>query len=132
MTRSSSLSDEPGRWESLREIESACIPGVRYRVRRMSFGRRLELARRIRELDRRLEYLQAGEDVRSRVDAAIVSSEIDRIYLEWGLAGISGLAIDGEPATPQAVVECGPEALTREILDAVRRECFLSEEERKN
>jgi len=98
----------------------------------MTFGRRLELARRIRELDRKLEYLQAGEDVRSRVDAAIVSSEIDRIYLEWGLEGISGLTIDGTPATPDAVIEHGPEALAREILEAIRRECFLSEEERKN
>jgi hypothetical protein len=98
----------------------------------MTFGRRLELARRIRELDRKLEYLQAGEDVRSRVDAAIVSSEIDRIYLEWGLEGISGLTIDGTPATPDAVIEYGPEALAREILEAIRRECFLSEEERKN
>ncbi len=132
MTRSLSPSDEQARWESVREIDSACVPGVRYRVRRISFGRRLELARRIRELDRKLEYLQAGDDVRSRVDAAIVSSEIDRIYLEWGLEGISGLAVDGAPATPSTVIERGPETLVREILEAIRRECFLSEEERKN
>jgi hypothetical protein len=98
----------------------------------MSFGRRLELARKIRAIDRRLEYLQAGEDLASKVESAIVSAEVDRAYLEWGLDSLEGLWIDGEPATPEALVEKGPEELTREILQAIKKECFLSEEERKN
>jgi len=124
--------DERRSYESVREVDSASIPGVKFRVRRMSFGRRLELARRIRELDKRLEYAQAGEDVRSQVEAAITAGEIDRVYLEWGLEGVEGLQIDGEPATPEALVERGPEELAREVLEAIRRECFLSEDERKN
>lgn len=118
--------------ESTREFESRSLPGVKFRIRRISFGRRLELARKIRAIDRRLEYLQAGEDLASKVESAIVSAEIDRAYLDWGLDSLDGLWIDGQAATPKLLIEKGPEELTREILQAIKRECFLGEEERKN
>ena len=34
---------------------------MRYEIVRVSFGRRIELARRIREIGRKVEYLEAGE-----------------------------------------------------------------------
>jgi len=54
------------------------------------------------------------------------------VYLEWGLEEIEGLTIDGEQATPQALIEKGPMDLAREILGRIKRECGLSEGERKN
>jgi len=80
----------------------------------------------------RYECLAAGDKVSDQIEAALLTQEIDRLYLEWGLVSIAGLTIDGAPATPAGVVEAGPENLCKEILTAIRAECQLSEEERKN
>jgi len=98
----------------------------------MSLGRRIGLARRIREAGRRLEFPQAGGDVREKLDAAVLQGEVDRAYIEWGLEAVEGLEIDGEAATPEALIEKGPMRLAAEILGRIRAECGLSESERKN
>jgi hypothetical protein len=54
------------------------------------------------------------------------------VYLEWGLEEIQGLAIDGESATPAALIEKGPLDLAKEMLVRIKRECGLSEDQRKN
>lgn len=113
-------------------IDAESVPGVRFTIARMSFGRRLDLTRRISAVARRLEYLAAGGDDREKLEAAVLAGEIDRTYLEWGLRSVEGLTVDGEPATPADAIERGPEALTREIVAAIKHECGLSEEERKN
>jgi len=95
-------------------------------------GKRIDLARRIREIGRKLEFLEAGNDVREKFEAAVLQSEIDRVYLEWGLEAVEGLEIDGEPATPETLIDRGPLDLALEILGRIRAECGLSEEERKN
>jgi len=46
--------------------------------------------------------------------------------------GVSGLRVDGVAATPETVVERGPEELCREALAAVRAQTGLTDEERKN
>jgi len=112
------------------DAESAA--GVRFSIARLTFGRRLELARRIREIGRRAEFLAAGTDAREKLEAAVVGAEIDRAYLEWGLLAVAGLTIDGEQATPQTLVDKGPLALAAEVLSRVKSECGLSEIERKN
>lgn len=119
-------------YESVVTVESAARGGVSFRVARMSFGRRVELMRRVRELARRMEFLEAGESAGERMDAGLLRAEIDRMYLLWGLAGVSGLRVDGVEATPEMLVERGPEELFREALAAVRRETGLTEDERKN
>jgi hypothetical protein len=58
--------------------------------------------------------------------------EVDQLYWNWGLLAVEGLIIGGEPATKESLLERGPEALVHEILTAIRRECGLSEDERKN
>ena len=118
--------------ESFVWIDSETRAGVRFRIVRMSVGRRIELAKRIRESGRRLEFLEAGSDVRDKLDAAVLKAEIDRVYLEWGLEAIEGLKIDGEEATPALAIEKGPADLAAEILAKIRGECGLSENERKN
>ena len=120
------------RFESTREVASQAAPGVTYWLRAMTFARRLELMRRVRELAGRLEFLQAGTDAEQKMDAGLLRAQIDREYVLWGLAAVSGLTVDGRAAGPELLVESGPEPLFREVLLAVRAETGLSEEERKN
>jgi hypothetical protein len=119
-------------YESVTEKESAAAPGVKYQVAKMSFGRRLELLRLIRELARRVDFLAASEKPEDKMEAGVAQMEIDRLYVAWGLREITGLTLDGAAATPESLAERGPEALFREALAAVKAACGLSEEERKN
>ena len=119
-------------YESVTVIESRVAPGVAFAVARMSFGRRVELMRRVRELARRMEFLEAGKEPGDRMDAAMLQAEIDRLFLTWGLRSVSGLQLDGAEASPDSLAEAGPEDLFREALAAVRAQTGLSEEERKN
>ena len=123
-------------WDSRVWLDAAAMEGVRYEIVRVSFGRRIELARRIREIGRKMEYLEAGgtldNGARETLEATVLGAEIDRAYLEWGLVSIEGLEIDGEAATPAALVERGPVELAMEILARIKAECGMSEDERKN
>ncbi|MGA2590669.1 MAG: hypothetical protein ABSH32_12190 [Bryobacteraceae bacterium] len=112
--------------------DSQIAPGVSYTVAKMSFGRRVELTRRIRELSLRKEFVEAGETPNEKMEAALLGSEIDRLYLLWGLKEVTGLEVDGLPATPESLAASGPEELFREALAAVKEQCGLSEAERKN
>ena len=127
-----SLSRRTDGYQSSVWHRSATHPRVRFAVARMSFGRRLEIARDIRDIGQRLEYLEAGGSLAEKAEGAAAAAEIDRVYLQCGLAGLEGLEIDGAPATTQTLFEAGPEELTREILDAIKAEWGLSEPERKN
>jgi hypothetical protein len=79
-----------------------------------------------------MEYLEAGSDAREKLEATVLAAEIDRAYLEWGLAGVEGLEIDGVAATPGTLIDSGPVELAREILGRIKAECGLTEDERKN
>jgi hypothetical protein len=119
-------------YESVTVVESQRVPGVTFSVARMSFGRRVELMRKVRELARRMEFLEAGTEPGDKMDAALLQAGIDRLYLTWGLQSVGGLEVDGVDATPESLAEAGPEELFREALEAVRAETGLNEAERKN
>jgi hypothetical protein len=119
-------------YESIIAIESQVAPGVTFTIRKMSYGRRAELMRRIRDLARQREFLQASEQPADKMDAALLEAEINRVYLTWGLDSIAGLTVDGSEATPELLAESGPEDLFREALEAVRAQTGLSTAERKN
>jgi hypothetical protein len=119
-------------YESVAVIESQCAPGVSFTVARMSYGRRVDLMRRIRDLARRKEFLEAGGESGEKMEAALLNAEISRLYLSWGLRAVSGLILDGAEATPETLIDSGPEELCREALAAVREQAGLSETERKN
>lgn len=119
-------------YESTVKTGSRLHSGVAFTTRRMSFGRRLELAERARGIGRALEFEQAGQGLADRVSVAVTTGRVDRMLLEWGLVEVTGLEIDGKPASPASCIEQGPESLVREILDVIQAECGLSEEERKN
>lgn len=119
-------------YDSAISIDSKAAPGVRFAIHRISFGRRMELSRRVRELSRKAEFLQAGTELHEKIEANILAQEIDAMYLRWGLVSIEGFMIDGELATAERLLEKGPEELFQEIVNAIRSECGLTEAERKN
>jgi hypothetical protein len=119
-------------WNSSSVVHSQAWPGVEYVIARITFGRRLELLKRVRDLAVRLEYFEAGRDEKNRIEASLLGAQLDRLYIEWGLEAVHGLHIDGELATPASLLERGPEELFLEALTAVKAECGLNEQERKN
>jgi hypothetical protein len=119
-------------WESRKIVRSELRPDVEYHVSRMSFGRRLELMKKIRDLAGRIEFFEAGQAESNRMEASLLAGEMDRVFLEWGLQGVSGLEIDGAPASVAALIEKGPEDLVHEALAIVKSACGLDAAERKN
>jgi hypothetical protein len=119
-------------YDSVDRVDSAIAAGVSYMVAKISFSRRMDLMRRVRELARRAEFLEAGKNTEEKMDAALLRAEIDRLYFTWGLKEVIGLDLDGKPATPESLLESGPEELFREALAAVRAAVGLSAAERKN
>src|ERR1039458_6349895 len=80
---------------SHRSLQSVSNPGVEFVIGRMTFGRRIELMRLVRDLATRLEFFEAGKDAGNKMEASLLGAEIDRLYVEWGLETLSGLEIDG-------------------------------------
>jgi hypothetical protein len=119
-------------YDSVVSIDSKASPGVRFAIHRISFGRRMELSRRVREISRKAEFLEASTELHEKIEANILAQEIDAMYLQWGLVSVDGLIIDGEPATAAHLLEKGPEDLAREIVGAIKEECGLNEAQRKN
>lgn len=119
-------------YESALAIESKVMPGVKFVIKRISFGRRMELSRRVREITQKTEFLEAGSELGEKIEAGILAQEVDAMYLRWALVGVDGLEIDGEPATAEQLLDRGPEELAREIVVAIKEQCGLSEAERKN
>jgi hypothetical protein len=97
----------------------------------MSLARRIELAKTVRELCLKQEFLKAG-NAGEQMDSSLTDLLVLKLYLEWGLAEIRGLDIDGEDATLQSLVENGPERLTDEIVESIKSELGLTAGERKN
>jgi hypothetical protein len=124
--------DSGNSWESRTIVVSESMPGVSFVIARMTFGRRLELMKRVRDLAARIEYFDAGRDEKNRMEASLLGAEMDKLYVAWGLEEVRGLVLDGEAATPESLVERGPEALLHEALAAIKAECGLTETERKN
>jgi hypothetical protein len=119
-------------YESEITVESQLALGVTFTVAKMSFARRTNLMRQVRELARQTAFLKAGRDPEQQMDGALLRVEIDRLYVKWGLTAITGLDLDGAPATPDLLIESGPEDLFREALAVVRAQTGLNASERKN
>ncbi len=119
-------------YESEISTESKAIPGVRFVIRRISFGRRMELSRRVREIVQRAEFLEAGDELRDKIEAGILTQAVDEMYVRWALVAVDGLIIDGEAVTAELLLDKGPEELTREVVSAIKEQCGLSESQRKN
>jgi hypothetical protein len=129
--RFTSLLRESFNYQSLIWHESAAVKGVRFATRRVSLAQRIELTQKARELSLKYEFLKAGEPS-DQVEASLADLLVRRLYLEWGLVELTGLTIDGQQPTADALIEKGPEALGEEVIDTIRAELELSGEERKN
>jgi hypothetical protein len=125
-------SEHGASWESQRTVRSQSHPNVEFVIAKMTFGRRLDLMRRVRDLAACLEFFQAGREAKHEMEATVLGAEIDRIYINWGVKEVRGLQIDGLAATPETLIDAGPEELFNEALAAVKAECGLNEDERKN
>ena len=90
-------------WTSRKVVASKARPGVAFVIALMTFGRRIELMRRVRDLAARLEYFEAGRDAKNGMEASLLSAEVDRLYLLWGLEEVKGLELDAA-ALPAAVI----------------------------
>jgi hypothetical protein len=110
---------------------SQTMPAVRFAIRRISLANRLDLTQQLRELTLRYDFLNAG-DTSDQLEAAMSDLLVRKLYVEWGLAEIQGLTIDGAAATAALLIQKGPETLTGEIITAIREEIELSDDERKN
>lgn len=130
--RGQAFENETTIYDSILKIQSTAIPGVTFAINRVSFGRRMDLARRVREISQRVEFLEAGNQLQEKIEANLLRQEIEVTYLHWGLVRIDGLRIDGEPATGDLLLDRGPEELTQEIVAAIKAQCGLSDDERKN
>ena len=113
------------------DCHSETLPGVRFRIARMSFARRLDLTCKVRDLLARLEFMDAKPGSQEEVAASLLRMEVDGIYLQWGLLDLQGLCIE-QARTPYEIALQGPEALAREIISRIKAETGLSETERKN
>lgn len=110
---------------------SQVLPGVRFSIRRVSLQQRIELNRKLRELTMQYEFLKTG-DVSSQLEAAMSDLLLAKLYIEWGLADLDGLCIDGNKATAASLIALGPEKLTDEIVQEIQAASILTEDERKN
>ena len=129
--RSQSPSHNPNQYSTVTWHESQAVPGVQYGIRKVSLAQRIELTSRARELTQRYEFLRAG-DAADQLEASLEDLLTRKLYLEWALAEIRDLTIDGQDATVDMIAEKAPEALSNEIVASIQAELSLSEEERKN
>lgn len=126
-----SLSRRGERFESVRWMESGTMPRVRYAIRQPSLAQRIELTKRLHALTLKNEFLAKGDELHE-LELALADLLVQKLFVEWGLARVDGLDIDGSPATVDSLIEKGPERLVAEIAERVRHECGLTDDERKN
>jgi hypothetical protein len=107
------------------------MPGVRFAIRKISLRQRIELNHRVKELTIKYDFLRAG-DTADQLEAALSDLLVAKLYLEWGLAEIEGLSIDGQKATSDLLIAHGPESLTDEVARLIQAESELPDDERKN
>ncbi len=119
-------------YDSTFAVQSTTFPDVTLTIRRVSVARRLELLRKVRELAGRMEFYKSGPQLDDKLEASIASAEVESTYVVWGVSKLDGLIIDGNEATPDALVAHGPEDLVREAATLVRSQLGLNEDERKN
>lgn len=118
-------------YESVVWCDSHTLPNVSFAVRRISLANKIELIKQLRELCLRDEFLRAGEAA-EQSEAKINDLLVKKLYLEWGLSAIRGLKIDGRAAGVELLIKDGPEVLSEEIVERIRLELGLTEQERKN
>jgi hypothetical protein len=104
---------------------------VRYRLRPVTLSGRIELMEAVGGLARKMKYHAASAEPEERLQAARAGLEIDAELAAWGVLEATGLEAGRSVAGSEMTAQW-PEELTREAAALVRRQCGLSEAERKN
>lgn len=131
MTKSMLPLPDTNNYSSVIWHDSTACKGVRFALRQISLAQRIELTKQVRDLTLRNDFLRGGATP-DQLGATLGELLARRLYLEWGLAQIEGLTIDGSTASPEILIEKGPEHLSNEIADAIVSNLHLSEQETKN
>lgn len=120
------------------EFESKLFPGLKYKLRKMSSGRRsdfriktadifLEIETRRLPLKDLLEKLKdASEEEKPVLEAEIMTSQtalwnelfvgkLYPAYIRWGVEEITGMEVDGQPVTLESIFSLLPEEAITEI-----------------
>lgn len=138
-------------FSSKKTFQSSVFPEVRFTIRVMTEGRRMELRSRLLEYSTRLSeiYSQIGylmENKGSEEDLEgyaakrsalqdeselILMEHLNPSWFQWGCISIEGLKLDDKIATPEDWKDL-PSALFHEILGEIKNDAELSGEERKN
>jgi hypothetical protein len=112
--------------------ESVRVPGARFAIRRLTINARIDLLERVRNLSKKIEFLEAGGTLAERAEAAYSAALVDKAYLNWGLVAVEGLAPDGEELDIENAADWLPEELANEVISAIKQQLTLSEQETKN
>src|SRR4051812_16225041 len=72
------LDNAANRWDSRCSVASTVMAGVELVITRMTFGRRLELMKSVRDLAARIEYFEAGRDENNRMEASLLGAQMDQ------------------------------------------------------
>lgn len=119
-------------YETTIKVKSKVIGGVTFRVRRVSYGGRLELLRSVRNLAAKLEFHQGSDKASDQLEVEILNREICMFYLRWGLVDVEGLTVDGRRCSVEDLINAGPEQLAWEIVTAIQSQLKLSQADEKN
>ena len=131
MTRFRSLLRKSQVHDSVQWHDSQLYPGVQFAVRRISLGQRIELAKKARELAHQYEFMGTG-NAADHWGAVLTDLLVRRMYLLWGLVAVRGLNVNGVPAEAESLADFGPEQLADEVIEILRNDLGLTENERKN
>jgi len=120
---------------------------VKYALNRMTENRRVKLRlmladgrakmndvmRQIEEIRKQPEEQQSSAELMSLNDVFedVVSTNINPVWIKWGLARVSGLIVDGRELGVEDFLDF-PSELYREIVNTVQRNAEMSGEEEKN
>ena len=132
-------------FSTTKTVNSVKLPGVVFQLRKMTERRRLKLMLSTGPINAEIrEKIEQQRNLREQtpppiaqilqLDADInvlVTEKLNPAKIAWGVAGISGLSLDGEPATMDNLLDW-PSDLIEEIIELIDGGTALNEVEQKN
>lgn len=144
---------------STKPVESQKFPGITFQIRSISEQVRtqllvklIDIMAEIRKFQQEIAMVDAPRTEEGLIDQKAASStsitalqnitdqilllrkvKVNPVYAELGFAGISGLTLDGrDNLTLEDIRNGAPEELYNEIVEAVRAEVEMTDEEKRN
>lgn len=136
-------------------LDSQVNPGVQFTIFKMSEARRADfrlksaepmgrvrnLTREAEALSDRIKAMPDGEidrtvlvqveDLHESINTELIC-HVNPAWIRWGLKEVTGLIIDGEPATVESLISKGDPALFAEVLQAIKDVSSMTDEQLKN